>query len=365
MRPLAALVVLAVLLPATVMAAAPPPVRTVTFPRTAVVGSAWHVTLRAPTAPSVVATGPVTLRAKAVRKAKGVFGATIRFSRAGTWRIAALLAGRTTRLGSVSVDVRRDPLIVNPLTIAVESSGALLVGQGDTGPLLRVTGGRATTVASGTGVYHVVAAASGAVYVAGADGAVHRLEDSRLVPVTPALDAGAAAVDAAGNIYVTVYAGWVKKITPAGAVTTIAGNGTEGYSGDGGPATAAQLFHPHALALGPDGALYVADTENRRIRRIDLATGLISTFGGDIGVTVSLAIAADGTVYSADVVRDGAGGGVTRTTPAGVTTRVVTSRDVNGVALASNGALYVNQWQTKRIQRLDSRTGKLETVARG
>ncbi len=169
----------------------------------------------------------------------------------------------------------------------------------------------------------------------------------------------------AGNIYVTDYVGWVKKITPGGVVTAIAGNGTEGYSGDGGPATAAQLFHPHSLALGPDGALYVADTENRRIRRIDLATGTISTFGGDVGITVSLAIAADGTVYSADVVRDGAGGGVTRTTPAGQTTRLVTAREANGVAVAPNGTVYVNLWEPKRITRLDRRTGALVTVARG
>src|SRR5262249_54200089 len=156
------------------------------------------------------------------------------------------------------------------------------------------------------------------------------------------------AVDAAGNLYVAIYVGFVKKITPDGAVTTIAGDGTEGYGGDGGPATAAKILHPHAVAIGRDGALYVADTENRRVRRIDLQTGMITTFGGNVGITVSLAVGPDGSIYSADVVRDGVAGGVTRTTPTGVTTRVVSSPLVNGVAVAQDGTVYVNEWEAKR-----------------
>ena len=363
MHRLAAVAVLAVLLP-TGAAAAPPPVRALSFPRTAVVGGAWQVTLRAARAPTVFASGPAALRAKAVPARPGVFRAALRFPRPGTWQIAAQLAGRTTRLGTVTVDVAPDPLLVNPFTIAVEPAGSLLVGQLDRGPLLRVTGGRASAVASGVSVIHVLASAT-AVYVVGFDGAVSRLDGSGFTRVAPALDANAVAVDGSGNLYVAVYAGWVKKITPDGAVTTVAGDGTEGYSGDGGPATAAQLFHPHSLALGPDGALYVADTENRRIRRIDLGTRTISTFGGDVGITVSVAVAADGAVYSADVVRGGAGGGVTRTTAQGVTTRL-SSVEANAVAVGPlDGVVYVNQLGLRRIVRLDLRSGAVETVARG
>ena len=147
-------------------------------------------------------------------------------------------------------------------------------------------------------------------------------------------------------------------------MTTIAGDGTEGYAGDGGPATAAKLFHPHSSVIGQDGALYVADTENRRIRRIDLATGLITTFGGDVGITVALCVGPDGSIYSADVLRAGAGGGVTRTTPAGVTTRIVSAPRANGVAVAPDGTVYVNFWEDKRIARLTA-DGRLEPVARG
>jgi sugar lactone lactonase YvrE len=179
------------------------------------------------------------------------------------------------------------------------------------------------------------------------------------------MDASAVAVDAAGNLYVAQYVGWIRKVAPNGAVTTVAGNGTEGYSGDDGPATAAQFFHPHSIAIGKDGALYIADTENRYVRRVDLATGRITTFGGDVGITVSLAVGPDGSIYSADVVRGGAGGGVTRTTPAGVTTRILESATANGVAVSADGAVYVNQWDDKRIGLLDPSTGKLIPVVRG
>ncbi len=116
------------------------------------------------------------------------------------------------------------------------------------------------------------------------------------------------------------------------------------------PGDVAQIFHPHSVAIGKDGALYIADTENRHIRRVDLATGRITTFGGDVGITVSLAVGPDGSIYSADVVRDGAGGGITRTTPNGVTTRILDSSTANGVAVAPDGAVYVNQWEDKRIR---------------
>jgi NHL repeat-containing protein len=362
MRAGSAALVLALVPPAA--AAAQPPVRAVTLPRTAVVEAAWHVALRASAAPLLLASGPgKTLRVR-TQGSKGLYRAVVRFPRAGAWKIAASLRGRSATLGTVAVDVARDPLLVDPFTIAVDGSGSILVGQMDKGPLLRVVAGRATPVADGVGIFHV-AVAGGRTYVAASDGAVYRVDGSAFARVTPVVDAGAVAVDGAGNVYAAVYAGWIRKITPGGVVTSIAGTGVEGYSGDGGPATSAKLFHPHSLALGPDGAIYVADTENRRIRRIDLRAGTITTFGGDVGVTVSIAVAADGTVWSADVRRDGTGGGITRTTAQGVTSRIATIATVNGVAVAPDGTVYVNQWEDKRVGRLDPRSGVVEPVARG
>jgi len=67
----------------------------------------------------------------------------------------------------------------------------------------------------------------------------------------------------------------------ANVIETVAGNGTSGFSGDGGPATAASLAWPRDVALGPDGKLYIADTDNHRIRAVDLSTGVIDTVVGD------------------------------------------------------------------------------------
>src|SRR5688500_4609040 len=63
-------------------------------------------------------------------------------------------------------------------------------------------------------------------------------------------------------------------------ITTVAGNGTAGYSGDGGPATAAQLNQPHSIQFDSAGRLYICDIRNNVIRSVDLRTGVISTFAG-------------------------------------------------------------------------------------
>ena len=84
----------------------------------------------------------------------------------------------------------------------------------------------------------------------------------------------------------------------ANTIETVAGNGTSGFSGDGGPATAASLDWPRDIALGPDGKLYIADTDNHRVRAVDLATGVIHTvvgdgvarFGGDGGAPLAASL---------------------------------------------------------------------------
>jgi hypothetical protein len=72
----------------------------------------------------------------------------------------------------------------------------------------------------------------------------------------------------------------IRKVSADGTITTVAGNGVSGFSGDGGPATTASLHHPHNVVALPDGSFLIADTTNERIRRVDPA-GIITTLIGD------------------------------------------------------------------------------------
>jgi sugar lactone lactonase YvrE len=87
-------------------------------------------------------------------------------------------------------------------------------------------------------------------------------------------------VDLNGNLYVADTQNFrIRKIGPDGMVTTVAGNGTQGYSGDGGPATLAQLGYPTDVSVDAQGSLYVADSQNHVVRKVDPA-GAITTVAG-------------------------------------------------------------------------------------
>jgi trimeric autotransporter adhesin len=74
------------------------------------------------------------------------------------------------------------------------------------------------------------------------------------------------AVDAVGNLYIADYGNYrIRKVSPDGTITTIAGNGTQGHSGDGGPATSAQLTAPRGIAVDASGNIYVADSDSVRL----------------------------------------------------------------------------------------------------
>ena len=131
------------------------------------------------------------------------------------------------------------------------------------------------------------------------------------------------AVDAYGNIYITdTWNNRIRKIDPNGIITTIAGNGQPEYSGDGGPATQAGLRWPRGVALDRRGNIYIADSANNRLRKID-PSGIITTiagngqygFDGDGGLATQallseprgLAIDQAGNIYIADSVTTGSG----------------------------------------------------------
>ncbi len=99
----------------------------------------------------------------------------------------------------------------------------------------------------------------------------------------PAISAGLSgplgvAADASGDFYITaVGSNTIRKVTN-GIITTVAGNGTQGFGGDGGPATRAELFQPEGVAVDSTGNIYIADTNNNRVRKV--AGGVITTVAG-------------------------------------------------------------------------------------
>jgi sugar lactone lactonase YvrE len=146
--------------------------------------------------------------------------------------------------------------------------------------------------------------------------------------------------DGAGNLYICdQFSHRIRRVDAAtGVVTTLAGT-TNGYAGDGGPATAARLLSPVSIAVDAAGDVFVADTGNHRIRRIDAATGVITTVAGN------------GTSPSPYPAFDGDGG------PAA--DAIVTSPQA--VALDAAGNLFIAA--RNRIRRVDAVTGVITTVA--
>lgn len=129
--------------------------------------------------------------------------------------------------------------------------------------------------------------------------------------------AGRLDVDASGNVFLADSGNHrIRKIDTDGMMTTVAGDGTPAARGDGGPATAASLFRPSDVEVGPDGSLYIADTDNSCVRKVDPAGVITTVVGicgspglGDEGVLGSeiqidrpygVELGEDGTLYVAD-----------------------------------------------------------------
>jgi len=124
------------------------------------------------------------------------------------------------------------------------------------------------------------------------------------------------AVDPAGNVYIADEgSNRIRKVNTAGIISTIAGNGKQGFNGDGGPATSASLYEPSGVAVDPAGNVYIADAGNLRIRKVDTA-GIITTIAGngkegfsgdggpatsaELSFPVGVAVDPAGNVYIAD-----------------------------------------------------------------
>ncbi len=143
------------------------------------------------------------------------------------------------------------------------------------------------------------------------------------------------AVDSAGNLYISDgFNNVVRKVNSAGIITTVAGNGNGGFLGDGGPATSAQLSFPAGIAVDSAGNLYIADASNNRVRKVD-TSGRITTVAGNGNV-----------VYSGDNVQ---------------ATTVVVDRP-EGVTVDGQGNLYISETSDSRVRKVNT-SGIITTVA--
>ncbi len=118
-------------------------------------------------------------------------------------------------------------------------------------------------------------------------------------------------MDAAGNIYFgDTYNHRVRKISTTGIITTVAGIGTVAFTGDGGPATAATLSYPNFLTFDNSGNLIITDNGNHRIRKVNMTTGIITTIAGNGSTTYTgdgMAATASSLYYPGGVAIDPAG----------------------------------------------------------
>ena len=159
-----------------------------------------------------------------------------------------------------------------------------------------------------------------------------------VAPQAALVEPFAVAKDRAGNLYICEHKGQkITKVDAAGTVSTFAGTGAAGYGGDNGPAAAALFKDPHGIVIAPDNRMYVADTQNNRIRRIDLRTGIITTIAG-----------------TGEPGYSGDGGPAVK----------AQFKGTFGIALDSGGRnLYVADLGNRRIRAIDLKSGIVTTVA--
>lgn len=199
--------------------------------------------------------------------------------------------------------------------------------------------------------------------------------------------------DEAGNTYVADAGNHsIRKVDPAGIITTIAGTGRPGYSGDGGPASQAQLNVPFGVAVAPDGSVYIADSFNHRIRRVS-TDGIITTIAGT-GVpgftgdalsaitgmfagVVGLDVDQSGNIYAADIGNNRvrlittngfpwtiAGNGTAESSGDGGSALAAGIHRPADVEVAPDGTLYIAEQGGQRVRRVSPQPSlQISTVA--
>jgi len=247
-----------------------------------------------------------------------------------------------------------------PSMLALDRTGNLYISEPNRARIRKVdTAGIITTIAGG-----------GKGTVSGGDGG----------PATAAVinSPEGITVDSAGNIYIST-GNKIRKVDAAGIISTVAGNGTSGFSGDGGPATAATLQGPFGLAVDKSGNLYIADRFNNRIRKVDVSGIITTVAGGGTGLMglgdggpataatlnrpVSVAVDILGNLY---ISGNDFSEGIRKVDTSGVITTLPIVSNGSGrgiiVSVDSSGTLFFSDLVMSRILRL-SLSGILTVVA--
>ena len=243
------------------------------------------------------------------------------------------------------------------------------------------------TISAAQNPYGLTTGPDGALYICEIDAhAVTRLdlktrEKTTLAPFQQPYEIR---FDRDGNIFVDdMPAHVVQRIdAKTKAVTTIAGTGTAGFSGDGGPGSKAELKQPHSIAFDRTGGLLICDIGNKRIRRLDLKTGNIGSFGEPMNGPRAIGFDASGNMYV--VLREGnavfrIASGSSKMMPFAGTGEKGYSGDngpalsarfngPKGIACAPDGSVYIADTENHVIRRVDAQgviTTGLGTGERG
>ncbi len=231
--------------------------------------------------------------------------------------------------------------ITDPVGVAVDSSGNVYTSSSANDRVYRTTPGGSTTTFAGTGV--------GGYSGNGGPATSAQIDNPKDL-----------AIDAAGNLYFAEEINDViRKVTPAGIISTVAGTGVAGYLGDGGAATSARLNAPFGLHVASDGTIYIADRGNQVVRKVSPG-GTITTvagngsagFSGDGGAATSaqlsgpydITVDSSGNFYVADTDNDA----IRRVTPGG-TISTIAGRGVNASCSYSGAANTADFTQPKRL----------------
>ncbi len=224
-----------------------------------------------------------------------------------------------------------------PTTSSAKYTGAIMVGASGTVSAIAVANGY-TASAPASAQYLISSLRSSFIYTLAGNGSAGSSGDGGPATAAQLNSPTASVVDAAGNLYLADQNNNVVRRVAAGTgvVTTFAGNGTGGYTGDNGPATSAQLRYPSGMTLDGAGNLYIADTGNYVVREVTMATGTITTIAG----TGTFGLSGDGG-------------------PA------ISAQFAGPTALAFDGAgnLYVADQSNSRIRQVAAKTGVITTVA--